>query len=92
MASAQKKDNMADFAFIKDQGVWINLDYVVRMEPGADDESTSVTFTDGSTFTISQADGKRLVRRFRPRKKKKKKKKKKEVGAQGAEEATEVEE
>ena len=82
---------MADFAFIKDQGVWINLDYVVRMEPGADDEeSTSVTFTDGSTFTISQADGKRLVRGLRPRKKKKKKKK--EVVAQGAEEATEVEE
>jgi len=85
---------MADFAFIKDQGVWINLDYVVRMEPDADDEeSTSVTFADGSIFTISQADGKKLARRFRPReKKKKKKKKKKEVVAQGAEEATEVEE
>ena len=83
---------MADFAFIKDQGVWINLDYVVRMEPGADDEeSTSVTFVDGSIFTISQADSKKLARRFRPRKKKKKKKKKEEV-AQGAEEATEVEE
>ena len=64
---------MADFAFIKDQGVWINLDYVVRMEPGADnEESTSVTFTDG--FTISQADGKKLARRFHPRKKKRKKK------------------
>ncbi len=86
---------MADFAFIKDQGVWINLDYVVRMEPDADDEeSTSVTFADGSTFTVSQADDKRLARRFRPseKKKKKKKKKKKEVVAQGAEEATEVEE
>ena len=83
---------MADFGFIKDQGVWINLDYVVRMEPGADnEESTSVIFVDGSTFTISQADGKRLARRFRPRKKKKKKKKKERV-ALGAEEATEVEE
>jgi len=50
----KKKDTMADFAFIKDQDVWINLDYVVRMEPGADDEeSTSVIFVDGSTFTIS---------------------------------------
>ena len=82
---------MADFAFIKDQGVWINLDYVVRMEPGADDdESTSVIFTDGSTFTISQADGKRLVKRFLPEKKKKKKKK--EVIAERAEEAAEVDE
>ncbi len=82
---------MADFAFIKDQRVWINLDYVVRMEPGADvEESIEVTFADGSTFTISQADGKKLLRRFRPRKKKKKKKK--EGVAQGAEEATEVEE
>ena len=72
--------------------MWINLDYVVRMEPGADnEESTSVIFVDGSTFTISQADGKRLARRFRPRKKKKKKKKKERV-ALGAEEATEVEE
>ncbi len=80
---------MADLAFIKDQGVWINLDYVVRMEPDADDEeSTSVTFADGSTFTVSQADGKKLARRFHPRKKKKKK----EGAAQGAEEATEVEE
>ncbi len=83
---------MADFAFIKDQGVWINLDYVVRMEPDADDEeSTSVTFADGSTFTVSQTDGKKLARRFRPREKKKKKKKKEGV-AQGVEEATEVEE
>ncbi len=82
---------MANFAFIKDQGVWINLDYVVRMEPDADDEeSTSVTFADGSTFTVSQADGKRLARQFHP--KKKKKKKKKEGVAEGAEEATEMEE
>ena len=78
---------MADFAFIKDQGVWINLDYVVRMEPGADDdESTSVTFTDGSTYTLSQAGGKKLVKRFLPEKKKK------EVIAERAEEAAEVDE
>ena len=58
------------------------------MEPGADDEeSTAVTFADGSTFTVSQADGKKLARPFRPREKKKKK----EGVAQGAEEAIEGE-
>ena len=58
---------MADFTRIKDQDVWINLDYVVRIERGDDEEGTAtVTFADGSTFTISDADRKRLVNRLRP--------------------------
>ena len=69
---------MADFAHIKEQDLWINLDYVVRIEPNADEaESTTVVFADGTSFTISNTDGKRLLQRFRPQKKKKKKKKKK---------------
>ena len=68
---------MADFVRIKDQGVWINLDYVIRIEPNADEAgAAAVTFADGSTFTISKADAKRLLSRFQPAKKKKKKKKK----------------
>ena len=66
---------MADFARIKDRGLWINLDYVIRIEPNADEAgSATVTFADGSTFTISKADTKRLLSRFQPKKKKKKKK------------------
>ena len=68
---------MADFARIKEQDLWINLDYVVRIEPNADEAgSTTVVFADGTSFTISNADGKRLLKRFGPQKKKKKKKKK----------------
>lgn len=68
---------MADFAHIKEQDLWINLDYVVRIEPGAAEaEATAVVFADGTSFSISNADGKRLLKRFRPEKKKKKKKKK----------------
>ena len=68
---------MADFARIKDRGLWINLDYVIRIEPNVDEAgSATVTFADGSTFTISEADTKRLLSRFQPTKKKKKKKKK----------------
>ncbi len=67
---------MADFAHIKEQDLWINLDYVVRIEPNADEAgSTTVVFADGTSFTISNADGKRLLKRFGPQKKKKKKKK-----------------
>ncbi len=69
---------MADFAWVKEQGVWINLDYVVRIESDGD-ESTSVVFADGTSFSISSADGKRLVRQLRPKPKKKKKKKKAEA-------------
>ena len=76
---------MADFAFVKDQGVWINLDYVVRIESDGDDaESTSVVFADGTSFTLSSGDGKRLIRQLRPKPKKKKKKKKKEETASEA--------
>ena len=61
---------MADFTRIKEQDVWINLDYVVRIEPNAADEgSTTVVFADGTSFSISNADGKRLLRRLRPPKK-----------------------
>ena len=68
---------MADFTRIKEQDLWLNLDYVVRIEPNADEAgSTAVVFADGTSFTISNADGKRLLKRFRPQKKKKKKKKK----------------
>ena len=76
---------MADFALVKEQGVWINLDYVVRIESDGDDaESTSVVFADGTSFSISSADGKKLVRQLRPKRKKKKKKKKKEAEASEA--------
>ena len=69
---------MADFAHIKEQDLWINLDYVVRIEPNAAEAgSTTVVFADGTSFTISNADGKRLLKRFGPQEKKKKKKKKK---------------
>ena len=68
---------MADFARIKDQDVWINLDYVIRIEPNVDEAgSATVTFADGSTFSISKADAKRLREQVQPPKKKKKKKKK----------------
>ena len=76
---------MADFALVKEQGVWINLDYVVRIESDEDDaESTSVVFADGTSFTISRADGKKLVRQLRPKPKKRKKKKKKETASEAA--------
>ncbi len=76
---------MADFAFVKEQGVWINLDYVVRIEIDEDDaESTSVVFADGTSFSISPADGKKLVRQLRPKPKKKKKKRKKEAASEAA--------
>ncbi len=76
---------MADFAWVKEQGVWINLDYVVRIESDEDDAgSTSVVFADGTSFSISPADGKRLLRQLRPKPKKKKKKKKKEAASEAA--------
>ncbi len=76
---------MADFALVKEQGVWINLDYVVRIEIDEDDaESTSVVFADGTSFSISPADGKKLVRQLRPKPKKKKKKRKKEAASEAA--------
>ncbi len=76
---------MADFALVKEQGVWINLDYVVRIESDGDDaESTAVVFADGTSFSISHADGKKLVRQLRPKPKKKKKKKKKDAEASEA--------
>ena len=60
--------------------MWINLDYVVRIESDGDDaESTSVVFADGTSFSISSADGKKLVRQLRPKRKKKKKKKEAEA-------------
>ena len=68
---------MADFVRIKDQDVWINLDYVIRIESNADEAgSATVTFADGSAFAISNADAKRLLKHLQPPKKKKKKKKK----------------
>lgn len=71
---------MADFKLIKEQGVWINLDYVVRIESNEDEaETASVVFADGTSFTLSHADSKRLARQLRPQKKKKKKKKKPEA-------------
>ena len=73
---------MADFAFVKEQGLWVNLDYVVRIE--IDAESTSVVFADGTSFSISPADSTKLVRQLRPKPKKKKKKKKKEAEASEA--------
>ena len=82
---------MADFGFVKEQGVWINLDYVVRIERNVDEaESTAVVFADGTSFTISRADGKRLVQQILPKRKKKKKKKKKKEAV--ASEAAGVEE
>ncbi len=78
---------MADFGFVKEQGVWINLDYVVRIERNVDEtQSTAVVFADGTSFTISRADGKRLVEQMLPKRKKKKKKKKKkeEVASEAA--------
>ena len=76
---------MADFALVKEQGVWINLDYVVRIESDGDDAgSTSVVFADGTSFSISPADSKKLLRQLRPKPKKKKKKKKKEAEASEA--------
>ena len=73
---------MADFTRIKDQDVWINLDYVIRIEPNVDAAgSATVTFADGSTFSISKADAKRLLEQVQPPKKKKKKKKKKAPAA-----------
>ena len=82
---------MADFGFVKEQGVWINLDYVVRIERNVDEaRSTAVVFADGTSFTISRADGKRLVQQMLPKRKKKKKKKKKKEAV--ASEAAGVEE
>ncbi len=76
---------MADLAWVKEQGMWINLDYVVRIESDGDDAgSTLVVFADGTSFSISPADGKRLVRQLRPKPKKKKKKKKKETASEAA--------
>ena len=61
---------MADFVRIKEQNLWINLDYVVRIEPNADEAGgTVVVFADGTSFAISDADGKRLLKRLRPPKK-----------------------
>ena len=82
---------MADFALVKEKGVWINLDYVVRIERNVDEaESTAVVFADGTSFTLSRADGKRLVQQMLPKRKKKKKKKKKKEAV--ASEAAGVEE
>ncbi len=79
---------MADFGFVKEQGVWINLDYVVRIERNVDEaESTAVFFADGTSFTISRAYGKRHVQQILPKRKKKKKKKKKKKEAVASEAA-----
>lgn len=68
---------MADFARIKEQDIWINLDYVVRVEGDVDDAGAAqVTFADGSTFSITSGDARRLVKKLQPARKKKKKKKK----------------
>ena len=77
---------MADFAYVKEHGVWINLDYVVRIESDDDAETTSVVFADGTSFSISAAAGKKLARQLRPKPKKKKKKKKPVTEAPVAEE------
>ena len=56
---------MADFAIIHEQDilpVWINLDYVVRIDRGLDPhEPTSVHLRDGKTIVLSRAEGDKLV-------------------------------
>ncbi len=56
---------MADFALIHESQVlpvWINLDYVVRIDRGLDpQEPTSVHFRDGKSIIIPRAEGDALV-------------------------------
>jgi hypothetical protein len=56
---------MADFAIIHEQDVlpvWINLDYVVRINRGLDPhEPTSIHFSDGKTIVVPRAEGDKLV-------------------------------
>ena len=71
---------MADFVSIKDQHearVWINLDYVVRIDQGQEpEESTSIKFADGSVLAIPRGEGKKLFKQLQKGGKKKEKKKK----------------
>jgi hypothetical protein len=68
---------MADFAIIHEQDVlpvWINLDYVVRINRGLDPhEPTSVHFSDGKSIVLSRPEGDKLVAQLnqccQPRKK-----------------------
>lgn len=56
---------MADFALIHESNalpVWINLDYVIRIERGLDPtEPTLVRLVGNSKLTLSRAEGDRLV-------------------------------
>jgi hypothetical protein len=56
---------MADFAFTYDEGVlpvYINLDYVVRIDRGLDPkEPTIVRFAGGEKITMSRGEGDKLV-------------------------------
>jgi hypothetical protein len=55
---------MADFARIVDRGValWINLDYVTRIEPGLDPrKGTLVRVAVGQSFRLTGAQGRRLT-------------------------------
>ena len=56
---------MADFAIIHEQDVlpvWINLDYVVRINPGLDPhEPTSIHFRDGTSIVVSRPEGSKLI-------------------------------
>lgn len=56
---------MADFAIIHEDNVlpvWINLDYVIRIERGLDpQEPTIVRMTGNKTIHLSRAEGDKLV-------------------------------
>jgi hypothetical protein len=56
---------MADFARIEDSrgvSLWINLDYVTRIEPGLDPrEETLVRFAVGRALRLSASQGGRLA-------------------------------
>ena len=56
---------MADFAFVNisnSSPVYINLDYVVKIERGLDPrEATTVKFRDGRTMVLARVEGDRLV-------------------------------
>jgi hypothetical protein len=67
---------MADFAFVESGSipVYINLDYVIKIELGLDPrESTTVKFRDGRTMSLARSEGERLVQQLNlcciPRKK-----------------------
>jgi hypothetical protein len=56
---------MADFAAITESGVipvYINVDYVVRIERGVDPrEPTTVRFRDRRSISLSRSEGDKLV-------------------------------